>query len=737
MISYLPGPRVRRVALAAFLLAGCASNPPMDAPAPATSPPVAAAAGVPGVDPTADLQRAAATAELTGLELGTMWTFENPPLDYWGETYDFRPDAEWLEHVRLASVRYGQHCSASFVSPDGLVVTNHHCARDCVDAVSTETTDYVVAGFYADERSEERVCPGLYLDQLVAIEDVTAQVRAAGAGAQEAEQERIEQECTRTSGAPCEVVSLFHGGQFKLYRYKRFSPVKLVFAPELQAGFFGGDPDNFTYPRYALDAAFVRAYEADSTTAARTPHYFPFDPEGASEGEVLFVTGNPGSTSRQITVSQLMYERNYRHPFVVALLNAQRDFLVDMAEASPDRARAIREQLFSVENSLKAYTGQLGGLRDTLLVGRKIKWEQEFRHRVDADPALRAQYGDVWNRIAELQRQKLRLGPVRDLADTEFYGFAAPQLTLAGMLVDYIRALALPEAERSPDLRGEQLERSLGILSGQTMLDPELGRLLLANQLELAQEFLPAGHPVLRAALRAGETPEAAAERIIAATRIGDVAFRQELIRGGVPALDASTDPVIAIAREIDAARTGLDARWAEIDAAQAVEQERLASALFAVYGTLLPPDATFTLRISDGVMKGYPYNGTVAPPFTTFYGMWGRSASFHNEDPFTLPRTYAAREEAIDMKTPLDFVTTNDITGGNSGSPIIDREARIVGLAFDGNIESLPNEFLFRPDSPGRTVGVHSAAIIAAIRDIYRARPLLDEILAAAGAGR
>ena len=376
-------------------------------------------------------------------------------------------------------------------------------------------------------------------------------------------------------------------------------------------------------------------------------------------------------------------------------------------------------------------------MRDTLLVGRKIRWEQEFRKRVEADPALRAQYGDVWSKIADLQRQKLQLGPVRDIVATDFYGFAAPQLSLAGMLVEYVRGMALPESERGEALRGDQLEQTEGLLRGETALDPQLGVLLLANQLELAQQFLPASHPLLRAALRPGETAETAAERIIGASRIGDVAFRQELMRGGVAALNASTDPLIVIAREIISAQDGVDTRWAAIQAAQATQQERLAGALFAVYGTLLPPDATFTLRISDGVMKGYDYNGTIAPAFTTFYGMWGRSASFHNEDPFTLPAQYAARQDAIDMTTALDFVTTNDITGGNSGSPIIDRDARIVGLAFDGNIESLPNEWLFRPDSPGRTVGVHSAAIIAAIRDIYRAQPLLDEILAAAGASR
>ncbi|MBI4544788.1 MAG: S46 family peptidase, partial [Gemmatimonadetes bacterium] len=400
---------------ALFLLLGCASRggSPEGAPAPAAAAPANAMSPL---EPPPGALRTADRVQLTGLELGTMWTFENPPLEYWKTRYGFEPTAEWLEHVRLASVRYGEICSASFVSPNGLVMTNHHCARDCVEAVSTDTRDYVIEGFYAATRNDELLCPDLFLDQLVSIEDVTERVQAAApagaaeraiAEAQEAEQQEIVQECEAASGLQCQVVSLFHGGQYRLYRYQRYAPVKLVFAPELQAGFFGGDPDNFTYPRYDLDVAFVRAYQSDGKAPLGTPQYFRWDADGAAEEELVFITGNPGGTSRQATVAQLMYERSYRHRFIVRLRQEQRDFLRGVAARGPEAERQVRDQLFNIENSLKAYTGQLAGLNDTLLLGRKLRWEREFRQKVEAYAKLRESYGDIWDRIARIQAEKL------------------------------------------------------------------------------------------------------------------------------------------------------------------------------------------------------------------------------------------------------------------------------------------------------------------------------------------
>jgi hypothetical protein len=722
-------------AVALLVLAACApSAPPAAAPAPGAPQPAAAArAGALEVPDAAE--RVSQSVQLTGLELGTMWTVENPPLDYWQKTYNFTPTQEWLDNVRLASVRYGQHCSASFVSPEGLVMTNHHCARDCVEAVSTGATDYVAQGFYASRRDRELLCPGLYLDQLQSIENVTERVRAAApqggdaqavAAAQEAERQRIEQECQSQTGLACQVVTLYHGGQFQLYRYRRFAPVKLVFAPELQAGFFGGDPDNFTYPRYALDVAFVRAYQPDSITPARTPNHFRWSPAGAQDGDLVFVTGNPGSTSRQIPVSEVMYERSYRHPFLVQFLQAQRDFLMEIASRGPEAERSVREDLFGVENSLKAYTGQLGGLRDSTLMGRKVKWEREFRQAVDANATLKAQYGDVWDQLAAIDAEKLALGPRLNLNNIGFG--ASPEVQLAGELIRYLRESRKPEAERAAAYRGERLVQVEQMLRNPVPVDPQAGARLLQIRLQMARDWLPADDPLIRAAFQPGETPAQAAERLVRGSRIGDVAYRQALLAGGTAAVDTASDPMVRLVRTMESTYQQILPRWQALNAQQTVQQERLANALFAVYGTKLPPDATFTLRISDGVVAGYPYNGTFAPPHTSIYGLYERATNFNNRMPWTLPKTFAERRGAVALATPFNFVTTNDITGGNSGSPLIDREARVVGIAFDGNIEQLPNEFLF-DTSAGRTVAVHSAGIMESLRTVYRADALVREL--------
>lgn len=732
-------PSLRRVCAGTMLLigTGCSTAPAPAPPSPRTASEAPSETAVASLlAPSEAALRTAADAELVGTELGTMWTFENPPLEHWENAYGFTPDPAWLDHVRLSSVRYGQHCSASFVSPSGLVMTNWHCAQDCAEDVSTEQQDYVERGFYAPTRAEEKVCPGLYLDQLIEIEDVTQRVRGAapaGTGAvaatraEEAAQEEIQAECEAQTDYSCQVVSLYHGGQYQLYKYRRFQPVKLVFVPEKQAGFYGGDPDNFTYPRYNLDVAFVRAYQSGGAQPAATAeHYFRWDADGASEGELVFVTGNPGSTSRLITVSQLLYEQQYAHPLNVAILSAQADYLRSVAAMGPEAERQVREQLFSVENSLKAFTGQLGGLLDTLLVGRKIAWEREFRERVAAEEQLRQRFGGVWDSMAVVQARKRAVSPPLNLGNPEFLGL--PPFVVAGGIVELVHARSLPEAQRPEDLRGQDLSALAQQLQAANVPPPESYMPLVELRFSLLR-FLPDDHPLVREALRPGESPAAAARRVVAGSRIGDPAFRQRILSLDPASLDTVSDPLISLVEVMHEVGAGLDVEWEELQAAQAELEERLADALFAVYGTAIPPDATFTLRISDGVVARYPYNGTFAPPHTTYYGLWNRARGFNGDMPWALPSSFRDKSDVLDMSTPLNFVTTNDITGGNSGSPMIDREARVVGLAFDGNIEQLPNEFLFRPEA-GRTVGVHAAGIIEALRKIYGAEALVAEIV-------
>ncbi|MDH3731981.1 MAG: S46 family peptidase [Gemmatimonadota bacterium] len=689
------------------------------------------------LEPSQQAQRAAERAQLSGIETGTMWTFENAPLDYWEEAYGFRPTAEWLEHVQLSSVRYGESCSASFVSPNGLVMTNHHCARACVEAVSTAASDYVEDGFYAATREDELVCPDLFLDQLVAISSVTDRVRAAAeaggsdqetAAAQEAERTTIEESCETDSENECQVVALFNGGQYQLYEYRRFSPVKLVFAPELQAGFFGGDPDNFTYPRYALDVAFVRAYEEDGTTPSSTPHHFEWDAEGADEGEVVFVTGNPGSTDRGATVGQLLYEQAYRHPFLIRVLEGQRDVFRTIAGFGPEAERSVREQIFGIENSLKALSGQLEGLRDTLLMGQKMSWEAEFRTRIANDPDLAAEFGDTWDGLTDIQYDKMRVSPALN-ANDPLFGGGDPTVMMATMLVRYLRDMAMPEAERAEEFQGEALAASEAQLRGPPGLPVQLAEMLLELRLDVARRWLAEDDPFLALAFQGDETPAEAASRLLASTEVLDPNRRGALMAEGAATLATTDDPFLRLAIHMVDAHAELLPRWEGIQAAEVVQEERLARAQFAAFGTDLPPDATFTLRITDGVVKRYPYNGTFAPSNTTMGGMYERAAAFGNEMPWTLPAAWEANRADVNLDAPLDFVTTNDITGGNSGSPMIDQDARVVGIAFDGNIEQLPNEFLFRTGS-GRTVGVHSAGITEALRSVYKAEALLQELI-------
>lgn len=724
----------------AFVLAACATTPPAAEPQPGVLTPGAPTRGTqPTVDPRLQppdaAQRTSAAMQPTGLELGTMWTFENPPLQQWREQYNFSATTEWLDHVRLASVRYGRGCSASFVSPEGLVMTNHHCARQCIEDVSTPDVDHVAAGFHAATRTEERVCPNLFLDQLVDIADVTERVRAAApaAGTSEqitealaAESQRIQQECGERTGNTCQVVPLYQGGQYQLYTYRRYEPVKLVFAPELAAGFFGGDPDNFTYPRYALDVTFVRAYEADGTTPASTPHYFPWRVDGPAENELVFVTGNPGSTSRLITVTQLMYERSYRHPFIVNLLTGRRAMLQAIAAQGPEQERQVRQQMFGVENSLKAYSGQLAGLRDTMLVAQKIAWERDLRQRVQADAQAR-EYADVWDRLAEIQASKLLLEPVVSLSNAGLVG--ATHLSLGAQLAGLVRARDLQEAERPSAYRGERFEQVMEALSRPSTVAEPQAVAALALHLELAGTWLPAGHPLLEGLVGAGETPQQAAQRLVRSSRLSDVEYRRAILAAGRASLDTIADPLLRAARAMDSINHVALPQLRALMAEESVQRQRLARALFAVHGTRFPPDATFTLRIADGIVASYPYNGTVAPYKTTFYGLYARAAEFDNRDPWTLPPTFAERRAAVALDVPINFVSTNDITGGNSGSPMIDREARIVGIAFDGNIEQLPNEFVYRTET-GRTVGVHSAGILEALRSVYRAQALVNELL-------
>jgi hypothetical protein len=692
-----------------------------------------AEAAPPRLAPPNDAVEMARAVELTGSEMGTMWTFEGAPVQRWEEQYGFRATDDWLERVRLSSLRYGQFCSASFVSGSGLVMTNHHCARSCVDAVGQSGEDFLRDGFYAEDHTEERKCPGLYLDQLVAISDVTERLTggeedmAATERAQAVEtlSGEIEDECEAKSDHTCQVVSLYHGGRYMLYEYRRYPDVRLVFAPELQTGFFGGDPDNFTYPRYALDVSFVRAYGPDGSPVASTEH-FGWDPEGAQEGEVVFVTGNPGSTSRQITVSQFMYEREIRHPLLLQFFDQRLEVL--HAISDPQLARQLSNQIFGLENSQKLFRGELGGLRSTEVLARKIRWQQELREKLNADPGAAGRFAGLWDRIARLQEEKADLYPQLVIDNTDNL-FASEHLQLAAGLVTWVDQMAMSEDQRAAPFKGDAAEQTRQRLLQADPAASGLSAAMLAGRIGIARDWLAADDP-LAAAPRPGETPEQAARRLISSSQIGDAGFRGRAMSMAPADLAALGDPLIDLAHAVRAKGQSAGQAWQDVTGRENSASEKFAQAVFEAFGTDLPPDATFTLRITDGVVERYSYNGTFAPPYTTIYGLYARSAEFGNEDPWTLAESWEEARDEVDMSTPLDFVSTNDITGGNSGSPVIDKDARVVGIAFDGNIESLPNEFLFGAPG-GRTVSVHSAGILEALRSVYHADRLVEELTA------
>jgi Peptidase S46 len=671
--------------------------------------------------------------EYPGLETGKMWTFDVPPKAYWAKRYNFTATDAWLDHVRLSALRYDGICTASFVSGDGLVMTNHHCARGCVEASTREGEDLLSNGFYAAKREDERVCQGLYLDQLQEISDVTAKVsgsvpRKADAKTAAAERTRVikalEEECGRTEpDAACQVVTMYRGGQYKLYRFHRFKDVRLVFAPEAQIAFFGGDPDNFTYPRWDLDVSFVRAY-VDGKPASIADH-FSWSKDGSKEGDLTFVIGNPGSTGRLNTVAQLEFLRDVQYPAQLDQLHRMIGAFHELANADTARAKALRNQIFSLENSQKAIAGYQSGLLDPKLMARKRAWEKEFRTRVDADPALKRDYGRAWQVIADVTARRRQLDLRRRYYGGNAYGARLPALALG--TVRYAAETAKPDSSRLTPYQEANRPGLERFLFGGPPIDPVQEAALLAAYFTAMQRDLPAGDPVLKQVLQ-GRTPEAAAEAMVEASTLGSPDARKALATGGRAGLAASTDPFIQLARLIDPLERAIGRQVTDLNDREAQASERIARALLAVYGNSVAPDATFSLRISDGEVRRYPMNGTLAPPYTTFNGLYGRAAGFSEQPPFDLPPRWKERRDSLVPDTPLDAAGTNDIIGGNSGSPVINRDAEVIGLIFDGNIEMLPNRFLFT-ERVARSVWVDSRAIVQALRRVYDASALADEL--------
>jgi hypothetical protein len=664
-------------------------------------------------------------------EFGTMWTFDAPPMEYWKGRYGFQPSQEWLDHVRLSAVRI-PGCSASFVSDNGLVMTNHHCARSCITAVSPKDTSYQEAGFASTTLEQEKRCPGMYADQLVGTEDVTAKVRAAVTSKKTAEQVEqrdkaindIQAACS-TGGLTCQVVTFYQGGKYSLYRYKRYNDVRLVMAPEEAISFFGGDPDNFTYPRYDLDLTLLRVYENNQPFKA--PHYLKWNAQGALEGELTFVVGNPGSTGRLLTMAQMEFLRDYQYPFTLANYKAQIAFFKALVAQSEANKRMYENQVFGLENSQKAVTGYNAGLIDKNIMAKKAAFEKDFRARIMGKADLAAKYGKAWDNIAAAQKE---LGSF--FIAQQFQGFAGSNLlNLAAGLVRIPEQEKLADSLRLPNYRGAALGRLKAQIGAAMPVDVAMEKKLLAMQFERALAALGPNDPFIKIALN-GKSPADAAAALLDNTEMAKVDVRKALLDGGAKAVADSKDPLIVFARAVNPMATKHAMRAAKLNTTVSANVELVGQAIYAAYGESLPPDATFTLRITDGVVAGFPYNGTIAPYKTSIYGLFGRSAEFDNKPPFQLPHRWANARASLDMTTPLNFTTTQDIIGGNSGSPVINAKGEVVGLVFDGNIESLPNRFIFT-DEVARTVAVHTAGITEALKKVYGLPRITQELEAAA----
>ncbi len=673
------------------------------------------------------------TVKAGRFDTGRMWTFDYPPVKYFENTYNFKPSQEWLDNARMAALRFANYCSASFVSADGLVMTNHHCGRESVAKVTKSGEDLFDNGFYAKTLADERKVPGLYVDQLDLIKDVTSEVQSAidkGTTPEEkiANQRKIITEIKKRdeekTGLRIQIVTLYNGAKYSEYGYKRYTDVRLVFAPEAQLGYFGGDDDNFTYPRYDLDCTFFRVY-GDDGKPLNTKHYFKWSPDGATAGEPVFVVGNPGHTDRLKTVSELEYMRDVRYPRTLELLDGLANMYSTIIKEHPEREAELRNRLFGISNSIKAYTGMLKGLRNPVLMQKKRDFERKFKNAVQTNPKLNEKYGDLWTKISgTVIRIKAISNQAFALQVNPF--FSPKYLIIAENVVELAHQLKLPEDQRGDNYKGAELDSTINNLFPEKF-DFETNNILLKMTVNRLINYLGTNDDLVKK-MTGGRSLDDAVNYIINNSAVTNADRLKALVKKGADAILNSNDPLIYFVIHSKDRSSKLNEQLKQAGSEQETYSQALGRALFDVYGTSIPPDATFTLRIADGVVKGYPYNGTVAPSNTTFYGLYDRYYSFKKKFPFDLPKRWQNPPADFNLQTPLDFVSTCDIIGGNSGSPVINEKAEVVGLAFDGNIQSLPGDFIFDPTT-NRCVAVHSAGLMEAIKDMYKAKRLSDEL--------
>jgi hypothetical protein len=663
-----------------------------------------------------------------------MWLFNKPPKKILQEKYGFVPTGPWLTNLQRASVRFNSGGSGSFVSSDGLVMTNHHVGADALQKLSSKQRDYIATGFHARTREEEIKCVDLELNVLMSIEDVTERINAAvkpGTSPAEAQKARraamnnLEKEAADRTGLRCDVITLYRGGLYHLYCYKRYTDVRLVFAPEVAIAFFGGDPDNFEYPRYDLDICFFRIYE--NGRPLKVEHYLKWSAEGAGDGELVFVSGHPGHTNRLDTVANLEFLRDRAYPYTLNLIRRREVLLATYSERGLENARRAKEDLFAMQNARKARTGGLAGLQDPAVMDGKRKEEKKLRDAVEADPRLKPSTGEAWIQVASavktwndiFYRQQLLEGG---------HAFLSKKFEIARLLVRLAEESAKPNADRLREYRESNLESVRLMLFSEAPIYDDLETIKLADSLSLFLEIAGADNELVQKVLD-GKSPRDRAAELVRGSRLADAAFRKQLAEGGLKAIRSSDDPMIRLARLVDEpARRVRKSYEDKVEEPLRQAYAKIADARFALEGTEVYPDATFTLRLSFGQVKGYTDLGVQLPPWTTLGGAYRHAEEHASRFPFALPQSWIDRKGQLSPDTPLNFVLTADIIGGNSGSPVVNRRGELVGIIFDGNLESLVWDFVYT-EEVGRAIAVHSSAIREALRKIYDDQKLADEL--------
>jgi len=673
------------------------------------------------------------TVKAQKFDMGKMWTFENPPLEYFEQTYDFRPTEEWLEKVQKSALKFGRGCSASFISEDGLIMTNHHCIRGILRDMSIDERDLLKYKFYAETQEEELKIPGLFVRQLMVIEEVTQEIVTAMETVKSDSEKVLVKNQTISEiknryreldpELSYEVISLYYGGKYSLYGYKKYNDIRLVFVPELMVSKLGGDYDNFTYPRYGLDCAFLRAYENDKPI--KTNYYFDWSEESVYEDQPVFVVGNPGSTNRLFTDAQLQYLRDFRYGLQTPMRKELYKIYYDLVMETNAEDMKLVATLFNVGNGLKVYEATYYALQDPYFMARKRDFEKKFKQAIYCDPDLTIKYGNLWQKIAENRKQASIIA--KELyALTISKTYSPAYFFIAQDLIKLAEQFQLPEAERNENYKGEKLDSTIENIFPKNF-NKNLENSKLSVQLKVWEDNLPKDFPLPDFIITVPT-----GKKYINSIANSKITTKEDVIKlakSGSESIMNSGDPFIEFILATSDRLNELKTIDNNLDNSDVINNQMLGEALYEIYGDIIPPDATGTLRISDGIIKGYEYNGTIAPIKTTFYGSLDRYYSFNKKFPFNLPDYWEDMPEEFDLSTTFDFVSTCDIIGGNSGSPIINADAEIVGLVFDGNMESHSGRYIYTTEA-NRTVSVSAEGMIEAIRDLYEADALASEIL-------